>query len=112
MISLSVKAYGEPRVIQTVSRKLFSPPPQVDSAILLVADISKRFFDGMSEDDFFKVVRAGFASKRKFLANNLGVVFAKEKAVAALKKCDVSEKARAEDVPLEKWKRISRSLLG
>jgi len=110
ILSLSVKAYGTPKIVAKVSRGNFSPPPSVDSAILLVDNISKVFFSHVSEKMFFKVVRAGFASKRKFLANNLAVAFGKEAARAALALSGIGEKARAEDVPLQKWAEMARLL--
>ncbi len=64
----------------------------------------------MSEIDFFKVVKAGFSSKRKFLANNLSV-FGKEEALRALDSCGLSVQVRAEDVPLEKWEKLTHELL-
>lgn len=110
ILSLSVKAYGVPKIIEKVSRTHFSPPPSVDSAILAVTDISKRFFEGISEEHFFKIVHAGFASKRKYLANNLAVVFDKEKVKEAFAVCGIGEKARAEEVPLENWKKLAQNL--
>ena len=59
---------------------------------------------------FFKVIHAGFKSKRKFLLNNLGVVFGKESATRAFISCEINLKARAEDVPLENWKRLALEL--
>ena len=110
ILSLSVKAYGVPKIAATVNRKHFSPPPNVDSAILVVEHISKSFFDTITEDDFFTLVRAGFASKRKKLSNNLGVVYGKERAVATLESCSISSAARAETVPLSGWKRLTETL--
>lgn len=110
ILSLSVKAYGTPHIVKKVSRRDFSPPPSVDSAILAIDNISKDFFSGFSEQSFFNVVHAGFASKRKYLANNLAVVFDKEKVQAAFEELGISEKARAEDVPLEKWRVLTQSL--
>jgi len=112
ILSLSVKAYGTPRLVEKVSRSHFSPPPSVDSAILAITDISKKFFDTISEEDFFRVVRAGFASKRKMLANNLAVIFDKARVSNALTACNISPKARAEDVSLDTWKSLTLSLLG
>lgn len=109
ILSLSVKAYGVPKIIAKVSRGNFSPPPSVDSAILLIENISKKFFDEFDEGAFFKVVKAGFSSKRKFLANNLSV-FGKEAVLQAFEVCGLSAKVRAEDVPLEKWKKFAREL--
>ncbi len=44
ILSISVKAYGEPKYIQTVKAGSFFPPPKVDSAILLIDNISKDKF--------------------------------------------------------------------
>lgn len=110
ILSLSVKAYGTPKVIEKVSRAHFSPPPSVDSAILLIDNISKHFFRDITEDQFFRVVHAGFASKRKFLANNLGAVFGKEKSVASMQESGIDEKARAENVSLAGWKKLAQLL--
>jgi len=81
ILSLSVKIYGEPKYIQTVKAGSFFPAPKVDSAILLISDISKGFFlltpsvnggkEAGREGRFFELVRAGFKSKRKKLISNL-----------------------------------------
>lgn len=101
ILSLSVKAYGTPSIVAKVPQGCFNPPPSVDSAILLVKNISRDFFKRFSEKDFFTVVRAGFAAKRKLLAGNLSKVF--PDARTALTTSNIAENARAEDVPLEKW---------
>jgi 16S rRNA (adenine1518-N6/adenine1519-N6)-dimethyltransferase len=110
ILSVSVKAYGTPRIVAKVSRGNFSPPPAVDSAILLIDNVSKDFFSSVAEKEFFSVVRAGFSSKRKFLANNLGVTFGKTPALKAIQSCGLNEKIRAEDVPLEEWKRLAEKI--
>lgn len=112
LLSLSVKAYGTARIAEKVSRKHFSPPPKVDSAILVIENVSKDFFSDITEDDFFHVAHVGFASKRKMVANNLAVAFGKEKALAALALAGISVKARAENIHAEEWKAITRALLG
>ena len=111
ILSLSVKAYGMPRIAAKVGKSHFSPPPSVDSAILLVDNVSRGFFNDISEEDFFAVVRAGFASKRKFLSSNLGSQFDIRAARNALQTCSIPEKARAEDVRLQQWKCLSHHLI-
>jgi len=110
VLSLSVKAYGEPRYVKTVPARYFTPPPEVDSAILYIGPISKKFFDTVSENTFFLVVKAGFANKRKKLLNNLAHIATKEKVSALLSKLNMKEDVRAEDVPLEKWKHLAQEI--
>ena len=110
ILSISVKAYGRPSIVAKVSRGNFSPPPSVDSAILLIEDISKDFFSTSTEKGFFSVVRAGFSSKRKFLANNLGSTFGKSLTLQAMQACGLSEKIRAEDCTLSEWRSLAEKL--
>lgn len=111
ILSLSVKAYGTPKIAAKVPRGNFSPPPKVDSAILVITNISKAFFRDMTEGDFFTIVRAGFSSKRKILSGNL-VHHREEKSVVlhAFAQCGIPPKARAEEIPLETWKCLVKRL--
>lgn len=109
ILSLSVKVYGTPKYIKTVSKGSFNPPPSVDSAILLIEHVSRKNFQGVSEDSFFKVVKAGFAQKRKTLGGNLKKVFG-ERALPALAEAVIHANIRAEDVQLEAWLGIARNL--
>jgi 16S rRNA (adenine1518-N6/adenine1519-N6)-dimethyltransferase len=103
LLSISVKAYGEPRYVATVKAGAFSPAPKVDSAILLVEKISKDFFRQIDEQKFFAVVRAGFSHKRKIILSNLKALFG-DRTKNRLALCRLSENDRAEDLPLEKWR--------
>lgn len=44
LLSISVKAYGEPKMIMKVPARYFSPAPKVDSAIILIKNISRKNF--------------------------------------------------------------------
>jgi 16S rRNA (adenine1518-N6/adenine1519-N6)-dimethyltransferase len=110
ILSLSVKAYGKPRIERYVSAGNFSPPPDVDSAILVIDDISRKNFDGVQHEEmFFKIVKTGFSSKRKMLLNNLSG-FGKEAVLSIFKELGISEKARAEELPLQTWLDVSRRI--
>src|SRR3989344_4519147 len=65
ILSTSVKVYGKPRYVETVKAGSFTPMPKVDSAIIAIDDISKDFFKGFDEKEFFEMLRTGFRSKRK-----------------------------------------------
>lgn len=112
ILSISVKAYGTPTMIAKVSRGNFMPPPSVDSAILLIANISRELFDDVGEERFFRIVRTGFSSKRKLLTKNLEKVLGSHKPeiMHELEHCGIDVKTRAEDVPFAKWKCLARSL--
>lgn len=102
ILSLSVKAYGTPKLEFTVPRGAFVPAPKVDSAVLTVRDISRKNFASRNEERlFFALLHAGFAHKRKFARKNL--------ADAGLATGDIPAKARAEDIPLSLWLALARS---
>lgn len=106
ILSLSVKCYGEPKYIKTVKAQNFSPAPNVDSAILLIKNISRKVFQEIDEQKFFTIVKTGFAQKRKKLFSNLlkTDIHEREKLAQTFQTCKISENARAEDISLEQWK--------
>ena len=96
ILSISVKAYGEPSIISKVPKRYFTPEPKVDSAIIHIGDISKNNFKKFTEKAFLQVVKAGFAQKRKTLGKNLSQIGAKLPNW-------LPEKVRAEDIKLSDW---------
>ena len=98
LLSISVKAYGRPEIIRNVPAGYFSPAPKVDSAVIKISGISKKFFQDIGEKKFFETVKKGFSQKRKMLINNLK---AQKDYFTA---CNIGEKARAENLSLEQWK--------
>lgn len=109
ILSLSVKAYGEPSYRFTVPRGAFRPAPNVDSAVLTVSGIRDDVFASRVEEArFFEVLKAGFAHKRKLLARNLEAVASPEQVKKAFLEAALPEKARAEDVPLSSWRTLAR----
>lgn len=109
LLSISVKVYGEPKIITKVGAGNFYPKPKVDSAIIDIENISRIFFKNTSEEIFFKILRLGFGHKRKVLSGNLKI-FGKEKIAEAFEKAKLEAKTRAEDVSLQQWKIITKSI--
>jgi 16S rRNA (adenine1518-N6/adenine1519-N6)-dimethyltransferase len=133
ILSLSVRAYGTPKYIMKVHKRFFSPSPKVDSAIISINNISNKFFlNKENEKSFFKLIKTGFAHKRKILRKNLEDLDAEKKITEVefvskrntlskekltqnkidevFNKLDIDAKVRAEDVPFEKWIEINKNL--
>jgi len=113
ILSMSVKAYGEPKYVQKVPAMLFNPAPKVDSAILHIANISKDFFkeNHITEQGFFRVLKQGFAQKRKKLTNNLKPLITPKPGFGVediLEQIGIEPKARAETLTLEQWGQLTR----
>jgi len=110
LLSLSVKVFGEPKLIKTVPRGAFAPQPNVDSAILKIENISNSKLSGINPKFFFKILHAGFAHKRKQLVPNLSSLYNKKLILEVFEKCDIDTKIRAEDLPLTTWIKLSKML--
>lgn len=111
LLSLSVKAYGTPRYVATVGRDNFSPIPKVDSAILAIDHISRMRFADLDEAWFFKVLHAGFASRRKQLLGNLTVLRDRETLVRLFETLGIPQSARGEDLAIDRWCALAHGLL-
>ncbi|MEK7652749.1 MAG: 16S rRNA (adenine(1518)-N(6)/adenine(1519)-N(6))-dimethyltransferase RsmA [Patescibacteria group bacterium] len=112
ILSVSVKAYGKPKIVKSVSKKYFKPQPKIDSAILLIENISNDFFKKIDEKKFFNIVKTGFAHKRKILIKNLSEsgLSNRKNLELIFKKNGISENARAENLGLDDWKNIYTEL--
>ena len=111
ILSISVKVDGKPKLIGKVPARDFKPAPQVDSAIIAIENISKKNFSAIEfEERFFKIVRSGFAHKRKKLIRNLESVAKKDLIGKAFEVCEIESNTRAEDLSLEKWQCLARKI--
>jgi 16S rRNA (adenine1518-N6/adenine1519-N6)-dimethyltransferase len=102
LLSLSVKAFGEPRCVKTINRALFSPQPKVHSAIIKIENVSDKKIRGF-QDTFFKIIHAGFKHKRKRLFANLLEIFPKNILAEAFEKNKIDTNIRAEKVDFQTW---------
>lgn len=89
-----------------VSPNCFFPKPKVSSAVvhMVVKETFPLEQDRM--DAFFALTRAAFGQRRKFLANALKDLYAKEAVFAALAQMHISEKARPETLTLQEYIRL------
>ena len=110
LLSISVKAYGSPKYIQTVRRGSFDPAPKVDSAIIHIADISRKNFQKISEENFFRLIHAGFAHKRKQLLPNLASLYPKDALTNTFEGLKIPLQFRAENLHLTKWLELCKEL--
>lgn len=108
VLSISVRAYGTPYVYTKVPRGAFAPAPKIDSAVLVIENISRNNFNAIDESILFSIVKKAFGSKRKMLLNNFHNA---ERAVLQTKMetRGLSTKARAEDLSLDDWLALSTS---
>ena len=112
ILSLSIKAFGDPHYGGKVGKECFEPMPKVDSAILTVKNIGKEKLMGLHVGFFFRVVKAGFQAKRKMLLGNLATGLERDKSEIAeiFLELGIKEKVRGEDLPIDTWIQLAKKL--
>lgn len=111
ILSLSVKVFGIPKYIKTVTRGHFNPPPKVDSAILQITGISPDNFTDVAEPAiFFNLLHLGFGQKRKQLLSNFTHIYDREVLTNIFEKLNIALDARAETIPLAAWLALTHTL--
>ncbi len=110
ILSISVKAYGIPKLVMKVPARYFAPAPKVDSAVISIKNISKEVFlkENVSEELFFEVLKKGFAHKRKVLIKNLEAVSDRQDLIRIFNQLGIKENTRPEDLSIDKWINIAK----
>ncbi|MBI2934782.1 MAG: ribosomal RNA small subunit methyltransferase A [Chloroflexi bacterium] len=108
LLTVSVRFYGVATVVRTVPAASFFPAPKVDSAIVKIEVLPE---PALAVDDvglFFRLVAAGFKSKRKQLHNALlaGLALEKDRARACLEEAGIDPERRAQTLDLEEWRKL------
>lgn len=109
ILAVSVQYYAKPELLFYVDRKSFFPVPEVDSAVIRITIEN----ESPRKDDikrFFRVVRAGFSSKRKTLINNLSASFHLDKKYVEekIKKHGFQLEIRAQELSVDNWKVLAK----
>ncbi len=108
VLSVSVQIFAEAELDIEVSRQFFTPPPKVDSQVVVLRTRDNPLIASEDQRDFFRIVKAGFSAKRKKLRSSLSGGLGIDKSVAEelLKNAGISPDARAEDLAIEDWKKL------
>ena len=114
LLALSVQLFYESSPGVEVPAHLFTPPPKVDSQLVLLERHPKPLFAGLDTAKFFRIVKAGFSEKRKKLRSSLagGLNISKDEAVNLLKKAGIDPNLRSQQLSLDQWYRIYKEFLG
>ena len=110
-LSVFVNFFSIPEIIIKVPKTVFMPQPKIDSAVIKL-NIKKDLPD-IDKDKFFKIVKAAFSKRRKTLLNALstyGFNIDKETIKETLEKLNIKPEIRAENLSVEDFIKISKSL--
>ena len=101
MLSLFVKNRAEVMAGPVVPKLEFTPPPKVDSQVLVMWPHAP-----ICGDEVFSLMRKGFSAPRKKLMHNLAGVEPREKLEEAFLACGIDLNARPADLALLDWQKL------
>jgi 16S rRNA (adenine1518-N6/adenine1519-N6)-dimethyltransferase len=110
ILAISAQLFADVTLGEVVPAELFTPPPKVDSQVVILRTREKPYVDPTLKKDFFRFVKAGFSAKRKKLRSSLagGLGMSKQAIESLLLGAGISPDARAEDLTLDDWLRLSQ----
>ncbi|HVY36030.1 MAG TPA: 16S rRNA (adenine(1518)-N(6)/adenine(1519)-N(6))-dimethyltransferase RsmA [Candidatus Paceibacterota bacterium] len=111
ILSISVKVFGKATVVAKVPAGAFNPPPKVDSALLVIDEISRDFFDDVDEKKFFELVRFLFGKKRGQIGGSLAKFLGnKARAHACLETVGFDPRLRPENLSVAQWRVLTKTI--
>lgn len=112
ILAVSAQVYAKVRLGDIVPADLFTPPPKVDSQVVVLELFETPVVTSDEEKMFFRAVKAGFSAKRKKLRSSLssGLHIPKTEIETLLHLCGISPDSRAEELTIQNWLDIARSL--
>ena len=111
-ITAAIALKGKATIVKRVSRNMFYPRPNVDSAVVKI-DFERGRVAVKDEKAYRQTVKCAFLNRRKTLENNLVNYFkiTREQAKDALKRTGIDEKARGETLSPQTFGKLSDTLL-
>jgi len=105
LLSISTQYYCKVGLGPVVPAELFTPPPKVDSQVLMLEYRQEPLFKGVDEKKFFRLVKAGFSERRKMLRSSLsgGLQITKTEADELLQNAGIDGNLRAQALTMEQW---------
>lgn len=105
LLSISTQMYFEVSLGKLVPAELFTPPPKIDSQILMLKRREQPYFGTIDPKLLFRVVKAGFSERRKKLRSSLsgGLGLTKDDVGLILQNANISGDLRAQNLNLANW---------
>lgn len=108
-IAVFIQLYYEVELGEVVRAHLFTPPPKVDSQVLILKRRSAPLF--LADANFYRVVKAGFSERRKKLRSSLssGLNLPKADVEQLLLSAQIDPNKRAQELSLTDWHRVAQA---
>jgi 16S rRNA (adenine1518-N6/adenine1519-N6)-dimethyltransferase len=112
--TVAVQVFAEARLALTIPAESFTPPPRVDSALVVLEVLERPAVDVPDMDAFFRLVEAVFQFRRKQLGGALGRIagIGSEAAAKRLREAGIDPERRAQTLTLSEWERVHHMFTG
>ncbi len=107
VLSISMQLHTKPTFEFAVSRKAFSPPPEIDSAVVHFEILSQPVIKENDQAFFLKVVKTAFTQRRKTILNSLKSFNGIREA---LRKADIDPQLRPENLSIKDFVKLTEVL--
>lgn len=109
ILAVSAQVFAEVWLGDVVPAEFFTPPPKVDSQVVILRVRPEAMLRGVDERAFFRVVRAGFSAKRKKLRSSLagGLGISKDDALKLLNDAGIDPDMRPEALGIDQWRHLT-----
>jgi len=107
VLTISIQFHTKPELRFRVSRKAFSPPPSVDSAVVHFDIPAGPIYMTSDESFFFAVVKSAFMQRRKMLSNSLSKFNGIREG---LDEAGIDRQKRPEELSIEDFIRLADTL--
>lgn len=109
-LSVAVQYYTEPDIVFDVPPKSFLPAPAVTSSVIRCVLRDKPPVDVIDEKLFFRVVKAGFAQRRKTFSNTMKTTgLSKDRIEELLAKANIDGQRRGETFTLQEFADVANA---
>lgn len=109
-LSVAVQYYTKSDIVLDVPPKSFLPAPAVTSSVIRCVLRDKPPVDVIDEKLFFRVVKAGFAQRRKTFANTMKTTgLSKDRIEELLAKANIDGQRRGETFTLQEFADVANS---
>ena len=109
-LSVAVQYYTEPDIVLDVPPKSFLPAPAVTSSVIRCVLRDKPPVDVIDEKLFFRVVKAGFAQRRKTFSNTMKTTgLSKDRIEELLAKVNIDGQRRGETFTLQEFADVANA---
>jgi len=108
ILGLSAQIYAKVTLGQVVGREFFTPPPKVDSQVVILEPLD----EPRGDEAVMALIKLGFIAPRKKLLSNLsvGLQLPREEVLGYFEKNGISENARPADLSIENWCALAENI--